>query len=67
MDKFKTFSEVKKSKKEIKPQAQDELMSAMQTAFKGSIDPEVRKEMDRQMKRVEKLFGYTQGSWHRGA
>ena len=60
--------------------AQDRLMTAMQIAFENDsvwddfdehgrtlpINEETRNEMDKQMTRVEKLFGYTQGSWTRG-
>lgn len=63
------------TKNQIKRAAQDQLMAAMQTAFyaiyeSGEVAPEdqdaVRDEADRQMRRVEKLFGYEPGSWGRG-
>jgi hypothetical protein len=48
--------------------AQENLLHGLQTAFCDSdLSEETRKEMDKQMRRVEKLFGYTQGSWARGA
>ena len=63
-----------------KEQAQDRLMSAIgiaffnDSAFDGTdehgrtlpMSKETRAEMDKQMKRIEKLFGYKQGSWRRG-
>lgn len=56
---------------EVKQEAQDLLMQAMQVAFNGiytDLDEDaVREEMDKQMRRVEKLFGYQEGSWNRGA
>ena len=58
-----------KPKKELREEAQDALMHGMQTAFRStqrSQDADIRKEMDRQMRRVEKLFGYQAGSWMRG-
>ena len=62
------------TKTEIKQKAQDELMSAMQTAFVAYLERTWRQEtsedlvaeMSRQMARVEKLFGYELGSWQRG-
>lgn len=70
MKSFKELTEAnKRTKKDIKEEAQDELMSAMQVAFNNvstETDREVVKEMDRQFKRVEKLFGYKMGSWNRG-
>ena len=48
--------------------AQENLLHGLQTAFCDSdLSEETRKEMDKQMKRIEKLFGYKQGSWRRGA
>ena len=56
------------SKKEIKQTAQDNLMSSMQAAFcADELTNAARDEMDKQMKRVERLFGYESGSWSRGA
>ena len=67
MKSFKELTEAnKRTKKDIKEEAQDELMLAMQVAFKYVSNREVVKEMDRQFKRVEKLFGYNMGSWNRG-
>ena len=67
MKSFKELTEAnKRTKKDIKEEAQDELMSAMQVAFNNVSNREVVKEMDRQFKRVEKLFGYNMGSWNRG-
>ena len=58
------------SRKEIKQQAQDNLMSAMQIAFLQAHDDhassDLISEMSSQMERVEKLFGYDPGSWQRG-
>ena len=68
------------TRSEIKDKAQRHLMSAMQIAFtqvaensmgvygeysdqEGEI---ILAEMDEQMKRVEKLFGFKPGSWTRG-
>tara|TARA_Y100000817_G_scaffold296253_1_gene271652 strand:- start:37 stop:243 length:207 start_codon:yes stop_codon:yes gene_type:complete len=67
MKSFKELTEAnKRTKKDIKEEAQDELMLAMQVAFNNVSNREVVKEMDRQFKRVEKLFGYNMGSWNRG-
>ena len=67
MKSFKELTEAnKRTKKDIKEAAQDELMLAMQVAFNNVSNREVVKEMDRQFKRVEKLFGYNMGSWNRG-
>ena len=67
MKSFKELTEAnKRMKKDIKEEAQDELMLAMQVAFNNVSNREVVKEMDRQFKRVEKLFGYNMGSWNRG-
>jgi len=43
-------------------------MDSLATAFysEEAKDSKVYKEMDKQMKRIEKLFGYDQGSWSRG-
>ena len=58
------------TKTEIKQNAQDELMSAMQIAFTRATDEsasdDLVAQMSRQMARVEKLFGYDAFSWHRG-
>ena len=54
------------TKKAIKERAQDELMCALQTAFNEHTLNELRGEMDHQMTRIEKLFGYDPGSWIRG-
>lgn len=54
------------TRKETKQQAQAELLSAMQIAFAGTGDDDLRAEMSLQMARVEKLFGYDQYSWVRG-
>lgn len=54
----------------LKITAQRNLMSAMQIAFtterENENHPDVLAEMDKQMRRVEKLFGYEVGSWPRG-
>jgi hypothetical protein len=66
---FKELREAKgKSKKEIKERAQDELMHSLANAFYSdeAKDKAVFAEMDKQMKRIEKLFGYKPGSWRRG-
>lgn len=53
---------------ELKQKAQDALMSAAQTAFgKDEVDQELRDEMDQQLQRIERLFGYELGSWGRSA
>lgn len=61
-----------------KRKAQDELMGSMQVAFNwhesGHTSDRmterektlVWEQMDKQMARIEKLFGYTVGSWTRG-
>lgn len=64
---------------EIKENARRELLIAMQTSFSaiternsGSyIEDDTERqavfaEMDKQMERVEKIFGYVPGSWARG-
>lgn len=66
-----------KTRKQVKEEAQDKLMQAMQVAWnhlsraydfdesdieKVTLD----KEMDLQFQRVEKLFGYEKKSWSRG-
>jgi len=55
-------------KKEIKQQAQDALMSAAQAAFESDAaeDSAVFKAMDKEFARIEKMFGYSPGSWTRG-
>ncbi len=54
------------TKTQIKQNAQDELMSAMQIAFANKQhSDELVAEISRQMERVEKLFGYKPGSWAR--
>ena len=56
---------------ELKQLAQEKLMQGAQTAF-ACLDPdadeseELRAEMDAQMTRIEKLFGYNPGSFGRG-
>jgi hypothetical protein len=57
----------------IRENAQAALLSAMQVAFdrlreRGAVltDPDMA-EMDKQFRRVEKLFGYIPGSWARGS
>lgn len=62
------------TKTELKHQAQNRLMSAMQAAFDHLSDEEltdelrkaINGEMDRQMRRVERFFGYDENSWTRG-
>lgn len=62
------------TKTELKHQAQDELMSAMQIAFcrlSDALDKDEDIEalhiaIDHQMARVETLFGYNKYSWARG-
>ena len=60
---------------ELKQEAQDRLMNALQIAFTKLADDGdeigddyvlLQNEMFRQMGRVEKLFGYEVGSWQRG-
>ena len=58
------------TKTEMKRAAQSELLSRMQCAFDTTYEdksPELLAEMDQQMRRVEKMFGYVPGSWARGA
>ena len=55
------------AKTEIKQEAQKELLSSMQVAFNNiNHGSDVWAEADRQMRRVEKMFGYVEGSWERG-
>lgn len=63
------------TKTEIKHKAQDELLHGMQTAFARMADDIslsgeeldlLRIEADKQMSRVEKMFGYEPGSFYRG-
>jgi len=56
------------SAKENKEKAQDALMSAAQAAFESddAEDSAVFKAMDKEFARIEKLFGYSPGSWTRG-
>lgn len=64
----------KTSKKELKEEAQSRLLSAMSIAFNQVEDTYLTREqkdalsemMDREMKRVEKMFGYDPGSFMRG-
>lgn len=60
---------------EVKREAQDQLMSALQVSFVVVASVQERSErdrlrllseMDRQMARIEKLLGYEPGSWKRG-
>ena len=56
---------------ELKQLAQEKLMQGVQTAFAclehDADDSEaLRAEMDAQMLRIEKLFGYAPGSFGRG-
>lgn len=65
--------------KYIKILAQDELMTAMQTAFDNMVPLEkadsenfvdietLQNEMSKQMARIERLFGYNANSWTRGS
>ena len=55
-------------RREIKEQAQEYLMQAMQAAWNYAADAGAGAEVtvDRQMIRIEKLFGYEPGSWMRG-
>lgn len=63
------------TKTEIKQEAQDRLMNAVQIAFykiaeDGEHDENEAKtiadEMSKQMERIEKMFGYEPKSWNRG-
>ena len=59
-----------RSRKDIKEEAQDMLMHSVRLAFNkenpyNTTDQEVIAEMDKQMRRIEKLFGYETGSWKR--
>ncbi len=65
------------TRRQIKANAQHELMHAMQMAFNVIADAQpfdvvadyepLRDEMDVQFARVEKLFGYDVGTWRRGS
>jgi hypothetical protein len=56
-----------KNKTEIKQEAQKELLEAMQVAFNNiEASSAIYEEADKQMRRVEKMFGYVEGSWGRG-
>ena len=56
--------------KMLREDMQNSLMSAMQVAFAGFGEHEVNSPewimLDKQFRRVEKLFGYQEGSWGRG-
>jgi hypothetical protein len=56
--------------RDTRDRAQDQLMLALQTAFTAAAEqgepPHVLARMEREFGRVEKLFGYEPGSWHRG-
>jgi hypothetical protein len=65
MKSYSKLFEAKMTKKQIKEQAQDAIMETAQTAFR-SENSQLHKEMDKQFKRIEKLFGYDPGSWNRG-
>lgn len=63
------------TKRELKMVAQDRILTAISGAFYSvSDDPDLNAkdreavidELDRQFRRVEKLFGYEPGSWLRG-
>jgi hypothetical protein len=55
------------TKKEIKERAQDKIMLYACHAFTEQTEQaEIRIEMEKQLKRIEKLFGYEVGSWKRG-
>ena len=63
------------SKQTPKQIAQEHLLTAMQAAF-NRIDDDVdltekqraviHDQADKQMKRIEKMFGFVEGSWGRG-
>ncbi len=58
----------KKKKQELKEAAQFELLSSMMHSFSAiENSDELLKEMDKQARRVEKLFGYEPESWMRGS
>lgn len=55
------------TKTEIKWQAQEELMYGLQIAMTNyEDDDEVYAEMEKQFRRVEKFFGYEEGSFPLG-
>jgi restriction endonuclease len=68
------------TKTEIKHKAQKHIMEAVQCSFDMMVSTHggtfgtytqdeieaINAEMDEQMKRIEKLFGYVPGSWQRG-
>jgi hypothetical protein len=65
---------------EIKSKAQEHIMQAVQCSFDMMVSTyggtfgvytqeeveAINAEMDKQMARIEKIFGYTPGSWQRG-
>ena len=57
------------TRREIKAAAQEALMDSLicsaERAQNGGASKAVIAEMDEQMKRIEKLFGYIPGSWGR--
>ena len=57
------------TKTELKQEAQKELLSRMALAFDTVYEdksPELLEEMDKQMRRAEKMFGWVEGSFQRG-
>lgn len=58
------------TKTEIKTEAKERIMYKISAAFTTwgdeEITAEVGAEMDKQMRRIERLLGYEPGSWGRG-
>ena len=64
---LKQNGDTKMTSKEIKQQSQDALLQSMTLAFyETDMTDKQRSVMSKQLERVEKLFGYTAGSWSRG-
>ena len=58
----------KQTKGNIKREAQREIMYMAQLVFGNSVEDytdEMKAEMDKQFRRMEKLFNYEPGSWAR--
>lgn len=61
------YEEVSTPKKQLKARARDRLLFGLVASMSLADDAEVQKEMQREVKRVEKLFGYEPGSFKRAA
>jgi hypothetical protein len=47
----------------LKQQMQDRLMDRMRTALYDIDTQKEKDEMEKQFRRIEKMFGYNEGSW----